>query len=520
MDGRMPTHERARHRSGPADGSRRRPTGSVTHWHRRAILPLLALLGTVLAACGAEAPGPGTPVASTPAPPTGTTPAATTTTTATTGKAQQSRAKGADGTDGASAAARERPGTSKAASTGRVDRAFGGGLVELAAGTRLNGAALQPDGKLVVTGLSGGEDDPRVLVARLTPAGTLDASFAKRGLATVALPSGASGAIGEDVAVQRDGKIVVAGKVRGRGGADGMLVARLQRDGSPDRGFGKGGVAALLRGTSRQAEANALGIRANGQIILGGGASQTAALLRVSPSGKAIGTVRLMKIGPATIEGLAAKRNGQIVFAGTRSSGQAVVAFLGRARSDATKDTSFADNGIHQRSYARNGAAGSGFLDVAVQSDGRIVAVGYALDGSGGTRPGAFAITARFGANGGADGSFGSGGVRYTRAARAADVATQPPPGFAGVAIGRNRIYAAGSWDESGSSALQVGTRTRSGRADRAFARSGQAIRPVRNYEEPGFGNDVALGAAGLYVVGTEGRNDTSRGLITRFDVG
>lgn len=504
--------------------------------HRRqvpsAALLVAALLSTVLSACGAKAnQSAGTQPANPQAPAAGAVPAgaAPTSTTGASGpKAGTSGSKTPAAKDGSgssssktqSAAGAAAGGSSKASSSGRLDKSFGGGLVKLAKGTRLNAAALQSDGKLVVTGSTGDEDAPHAFVARLTSSGKLDASFAKGGRMTVRQPSDAGGTIGEDVAIQRDGKIVVAGDVRGQGGSDGMLVARLNKDGSPDRGFGRSGVASLLRGVSRQAEAHAVDIGSSGQIVVGGGASKTAALMRLSPSGKAVGKVGLMGIGPATIEGLALKRNGQIVFAGTRKVGQTTLAIVGRARPNARKDASFGRGGIRERNYARKGGAASGFRDVGVQADGRIVAAGYAFDGRGGGKPGAFAITARFSPGGAPDTSFGPGGVRYTRAARTTDVSTQPPPGFAGVAIGRTRIFAGGSWDEFGSSALMAGARTRSGKADPGFGQSGQTITPVSDYEQPGFGNDVALGGAGLYVVGTAGSDDKSNGVIARFTVG
>lgn len=413
------------------------------------------------------------------------------------------------------------PSVASAASPGALDGTFGkGGVTTLARGTQLNAAAVQRDGKLVVTGLSGGEDRPRLLVARLTRGGSLDRSFGKRGIVRMALPARSTGAIGEDVAIQRDGRIVVAGAARNRTGADGMLVARLNSDGSRDRRFGRRGVAVVLRGAKRQAVANALAIRPNGQIIVGGASSATAALVRLSRRGRVVKRgARLLNIGPATIEAIALLPKGKIAFAGTRKRGQVVVAIIGRAKSNGTRDTTFGVRGVSERSYARGGAAASGFRDIAAQSNGRLIATGYAFDGSGGATPGAFGITARFGSTGRSDDSFGTSGVRYTPSARANTINTQPPPGFAGIVVDRGLIYAGGSWDEVGSSALTVQALTSGGDAEPAFGSGGQVISPIEAYATPGYGNDVALGRQGLYVIGVAGTQGSKnvRGAVARF---
>lgn len=413
------------------------------------------------------------------------------------------------------------PSSASAASIGSLDTSFGkDGVVKLPRGTQLNGSAVQRDGKLVVTGLSGGEDHPRLLVARLTRSGKLDRRFGRKGIVRVRSPRQAKGALGEDVEIQRNGRIVVAGDVRGSSGADGMIVVRLKSNGSLDRRFGRRGVAAVLRGARRQAEGNALAIRSNGRIVVGGAASQTAALVQLNSRGRLLRKgVRLIHNGQATIDAITLLPKGKIGFAGTRRKDQITVAIIGRARSSGARDRTFGARGIRERSYARGGAAASGFRDVAALSNGRLVATGYAFDGSGGSTPGAFAITARFSKTGRPVSSFGAGGVRYTPAARTSDVNTQPPPGFSGIAIDRGHIYAGGSWDEFGSSALNVQSLTTGGSADSSFGTAGQTIAPIDSYSAPGYGNDVALSPQGLYVVGVAGRqgSDAAMGLIARI---
>jgi uncharacterized delta-60 repeat protein len=106
---------------------------------------------------------------------------------------------------------------------GSPDPAFGaagtttidfGALEDLA-----GGAALQPDGKLVVAGYTQADED--VAVARLDPDGSLDAGFGTAGKTTVDF---GAATFGNAVALQPNGRIVVAGQ---RTGADDFAVARL-----------------------------------------------------------------------------------------------------------------------------------------------------------------------------------------------------------------------------------------------------------------------------------------------------
>jgi uncharacterized delta-60 repeat protein len=94
--------------------------------------------------------------------------------------------------------------------------------------------ALQPDGKIVVLG--SGYDNPTV--ARYLPNGTFDTTFSGDGWEAVDFNPSAN--FGEDVAVQKDGKILVlASAYTGTLDADyDFAVARLLPDGSLDRTFG------------------------------------------------------------------------------------------------------------------------------------------------------------------------------------------------------------------------------------------------------------------------------------------
>jgi uncharacterized delta-60 repeat protein len=99
---------------------------------------------------------------------------------------------------------------------GSLDGGFGqGGLASVAFSTMDDypaGVALQGDGKIVVVGQSSNLMSPDLAVARLTAAGAPDESFGEGGKLAVDFFGSFDG--GECVAIQPDGKIVVAGFAR------------------------------------------------------------------------------------------------------------------------------------------------------------------------------------------------------------------------------------------------------------------------------------------------------------------
>jgi uncharacterized delta-60 repeat protein len=83
--------------------------------------------------------------------------------------------------------------------------------------------AIQRDGRILVSGQAA----DAVLLARYEANGRLDPTFGKRGLVIADFGHGPD--IGHALAVQADGRIVVAGQA-----ADAILLARYEPDGTPD----------------------------------------------------------------------------------------------------------------------------------------------------------------------------------------------------------------------------------------------------------------------------------------------
>jgi len=117
------------------------------------------------------------------------------------------------------------------ASDGTPDPTFGtGGRVDLpspAGDVRVHGLAMDPRGALVLAGSVRTARGDDVLLARLGPAGAVDTSFGRDGVLVV--DAGGADDEGLAAAVQPDGRIVVTGATGGRASRD-VVLARIADD--------------------------------------------------------------------------------------------------------------------------------------------------------------------------------------------------------------------------------------------------------------------------------------------------
>lgn len=126
---------------------------------------------------------------------------------------------------------------------GNLDPSFGIDgkvLIDFGGQDQIHGLALQPDGKILTCGESftTNGNGLEFAVARLQADGELDQTFGGSGGRLVGY--GPSGEIARGIAVQSDGKIVVAGSSRLGGDSDFTLI-RFLSDGRLDPSFGNGG---------------------------------------------------------------------------------------------------------------------------------------------------------------------------------------------------------------------------------------------------------------------------------------
>ena len=240
--------------------------------------------------------------------------------------------------------------------------------------------AIQSDGKIVVAGTSYNGSNNDFAVVRYNSDGTLDTGFDTDGKATTAF--GSSNDIGQSVAIQSDGKIVVAGHSN-NGSNEDFAVVRYNSDGSLDTGFGTGGKVTTAVGSSND-YGFSVAIQSNGKIVVAGyssnGSNEDFAVIRYNSdgsldSGFGTGGIVTTDFGSSYDYGfsVAMQSDGKIVVAGKSHDDFIVV----RYNSDGTLDTGFDDDGLVTTSFSSNDIGYS----VAIQADGKIVVAGYYVPG-------------------------------------------------------------------------------------------------------------------------------------------
>ena len=165
-------------------------------------------------------------------------------------------------------------------SDGSLDSSFGTGGVVMtdfsgddrdcdgSCNDRAHAVAIQGDGRIVAVGFTTNTFIRAFAIARYNADGSLDSTFGAGGKVITAF-SGTFFDIGRGVALQTDGKIIVAGDTSNIGTGFDFGVARYNNDGSLDSAFGIGGKATV--GFSNQAdEAMAVTLQSNGSVILAG----------------------------------------------------------------------------------------------------------------------------------------------------------------------------------------------------------------------------------------------------------
>ena len=318
---------------------------------------------------------------------------------------------------------------------GTLDASFSGDgkqTTDFGGSDVVNGVALQPDGKIVTVGatsfgVSGFSSQGAFALARYNANGSPDLSFSGDGRQTSGFADGASG-----VALQSDGKIVAVGTDDVPGDdADGgdFALARYNPNGSLDPTFSGDGKQTTDFGPFDLA--SGVAIQANGKIVVvgdgGSGGANDFALARYNANGSLDTT--FSGDGKQTTDfggtgeqsegaaGVALQADGKIVVVGAGGAGADVVHHdfaLARYNPNGSLDTGFSGDGKQTTDFGGlGGFPGEGATGVAIQTNGKIVAVGA----TGGTNPNGndseFAL-ARYNANGALDTSFSGDGKQTT----------------------------------------------------------------------------------------------------------
>jgi uncharacterized delta-60 repeat protein len=295
---------------------------------------------------------------------------------------------------------------------GKVMTTFGGGSAEA------NAVALQADGKIVVAGSAAPAGFCcQFALVRYNVDGSLDASFDGDGRALTVFGGLTTASA---LAIQPDGKIILAGSGFNPVGPSGVALARYNSDGTLDGAFGTLGKVIFNFGGCCDGAA-AIVLQADGRIVVAGsgGPSHDFTLARLNSNGALDGTFGVAgkvttdfggfdRANSAAIQG-----DGKIVAGGDGRERFA----LARYNSDGSLDSSFGSDGrVTTQFFGENIESGRA---LAIQANGKIVSVGSVFHNFSQD----FGLV-RHNTDGSLDSSFGGGGKVTTNFGdRSADLA-------------------------------------------------------------------------------------------------
>ncbi len=278
----------------------------------------------------------------------------------------------------------------------------------------IRSVAVQSDGKIVVAGQGPAPSSLRAVVARYNTNGSLDGTFGTNGVFIVNLIDPSTGSpfgtsIFRKVLIQPDGKIVLVGDSEYRN----FIVVRINADSTFDMTFGTNGriVTPIPNARGNNSAFDAL-LQPDGKIVLCGD--------------------------------------------GVRIAGNRTLFTLVRYNAVGTLDSTFGTNGIVSVAFSGDNSSDSEPRSLALLPDGKILAAGSAAIPLGSFQK--RAALARFNANGTLDSTFGTdgglatdnpGGVINEIAVQADGKIIAANGGFANSGFGLTRYNANGSVDQT-----------------------------------------------------------------------
>ena len=355
--------------------------------------------------------------------------------------------------------------------------------------------AVQSDGKIVVAGyaLVGASYD--FVVVRYNTDGSLDTGFDSDGRATIDVNS--SHELGYGVAIQSDGKIVVVG-ASGYGGVNPDFgVVRLDTDGSLDTSFSGDGKVSLGVGSGTD-YAFALDVASDGDIVVVGyghnGSDWDVAVIRLDSSGNL--DTAFSSDGKALYD----------IGSGTADHGYAIdvagdgdLLIAGDSGGDALAmrltaagvlDTAFSSDGIVTASVG-TADVGYGIVEAA---DGDVIVGGSAKDGD------EEFLVLRFTASGAADTSFSSDGIHTV------DLTGNDDVGYGIVEQADGSVVVAGSSNDGSKETFGIVRLTATGSLDTDFSGDGTLTTAFGSNDAEPYG--LAVTAAGKVVVAGKGQEN------------
>lgn len=393
---------------------------------------------------------------------------------------------------------------------GSLDPTFGAGGIDTtkvitSIGTTnsiANSVVVQPDGKIVIAGVaynSTGVTIERWLVARYNTDGTLDQQFADNGIITSTFGNNIGAA--RSLAIQSDGKIVVAGYVSDTSGSPAQFAAaRYNTDGTLDIGFGTGGKVTTGIFNHSNSSAYTVTIQQDGKIVMAGyafnGIGNDIAVARFNANGVPDdsfgingGLSTFIGSGNNVIYSVAIQPDGKIAVAGRNEAASDFSdhIVLVRYKTNGSLDPTFGMNGIVISSIGSYSLA----LSMVLQPDNKILIGGVTSS----TLNNGFLI-ARYNSNGSPDPSFNGTGhtittIGLSNSSGAHSIVTLPNGDIIAVGQGRNDLN---NFD------FALAKYHMNGKADSTFGSNGIVVTDFGNIQN--YGRSVAYHDGKIIVAG------------------
>lgn len=304
---------------------------------------------------------------------------------------------------------------------GSLDPTFGtGGKVLTDFGNDIpKSMAIQSDGKIVVGGINFSGSTVKFGLVRYNTNGSLDTTFDLDGKVSANYHGDCNA---YSLALQGDGKIVLVGDGQNTSGFQGVLAIRFNTDGSLDSTFGTNGKVFTLFGTpgTTSDTGNAVALQNDGKIVVAGLSytystnTSTFAVLRYNADGSLDNSFDGDGMLTTSIRGfdqgvsLAIQNDGKLVVGGDSAltqTGGHILAIV-RYNSDGSLDTTFDGDG---KVTTTIGTFENNLLSTILQNDGKILVSGISNSLNGNV----FTLV-RYNIDGSLDTSFDSDGIVNT----------------------------------------------------------------------------------------------------------
>ncbi len=308
---------------------------------------------------------------------------------------------------------------------GTLDTSFDGDGRRLAGSGNCQAIAIQPDGKIIFAAQGLGQAS--FVMHRFNANGSPDSSFDSDGVLVETDNNSSNYPVVYTVAIQSDGKILAAGNSGPSGPGRDSTIYRYNPNGSRDTSFdGDGKVFTNFGGEDA---ISSIAIQTDGKIVVAGkaqiGSSYDFTVMRYNSDGSldtsfdgdGIATIDFVG-GYDYVNALAIQADGKILVVGAGSSDQSMEtstsdSALARLNTNGSLDTSFDGDGKIRAAISNYFDAATG---VSIQTDGKILTSGSAMsitNGDLGTLENDFALV-RYNSDGSPDTTYGTGGKAIT----------------------------------------------------------------------------------------------------------